>query len=118
MKKASSSPSTGLRVLLDSAHPAQEILDIFRAPGSGYQDYTVVNIDTTAFEDGGTLSIYIWVCSADASGSFDLFAGDVKLPKEGIPEALVAAWGIKPNTFTTIRHRLEHGDIFKAGRHR
>ena len=48
---------TEFRVALDSTQPAQEILDIFRAPGSGYQDYTVVNVDTTAFEDGGTLSI-------------------------------------------------------------
>lgn len=109
------SSSTELRVILDSTQPAQEILDIFRAPGSGYQNYTVVNVDTTAFEDGGTLSIYVRVGSKDASGSFDLFAGDAKLPKEGIPEALVSAWGIKPNTNTIIRHRFEHGDIFKLG---
>ena len=107
--------STELRALLDSTQPSQEILNIFRAPGSGYQDYTVVNVDTTAFEDGGTLNIYIRVGGADASGSFDLFAGGAKLPNERILEALVSAWGVKPNTYTTIRHGFERGEVFKLG---
>ena len=114
-KDTSGTPSTGLRVVLDSAQSSQEILDIFRAPGNGYQDYTVVNIDTTAFEDGGTLTIYIRVGSADASGSFDLFDSDTELPTEGIPEALISAWGIKPGTATTISHRFERGTVFKLG---
>ena len=109
------SSSTELHVAIDRTELAQEILDIFRAPGSGYQDYTVVNIDTRAFEDGGTLNIYIRVGSADASGSFDLFESGAQLPKEGIPEALASAWGIKPNTATTIRHRFERGEVFKLG---
>ena len=107
--------STGLRVVLDNAQSSPEILDIFRAPGNGYQDYTVVNIDTTAFEDGGTLTIYVQVGSADAAGSFDLFDSETELPTEGIPEALVSAWGIKPNTSTTICHRFERGEVFKLG---
>ena len=36
-----------------------EILDFFRTPESGHQDYTVVKIDATAFEDGGMLTIDI-----------------------------------------------------------
>ena len=112
----SGTPSTGLRVVLNSAQSSPEILDIFRAPGSGYQDYTVVNIDTTAFEDGGTLTIYVRVGSADASGSFDLFDSDTELPTEGIPkEALISAWGIKPKTATTVRHRFERGEVFQLG---
>ena len=111
----SGAPSTDLRVVLDSAQSSPEVLDIFRAPGNGYQDYTVVNIDTTAFEDGGTLSIYIRVGSADASGSFDLFDSDTELPTEGIPDALVSAWGVEPNAATTIRHRFERGEVFKLG---
>ncbi|MCY4553992.1 MAG: hypothetical protein OXC79_09985 [Candidatus Poribacteria bacterium] len=108
-------PSTGLRVVLNSAQSSSEILDIFRAPGNGYQDYTVVNIDTRAFEDGGTLTIYVQVGSADAAGSFDLFESDTELPTEGIPEALASAWGVKPNTATTIHHRFERGEVFKLG---
>ena len=108
-------PSTGLRVVLDSTQSSPEILDIFRAPGNGYQDYTVVNIDTTAFEEGGTLTIYVQVGSADATGSFDLFDSDAELPTEGIPEALISAWGVKPNTATTICHHFERGEVFKLG---
>jgi len=62
-----------LSVLLDSAQHSQEILDILRAPGNGYQDYTVVNIDTTAFGDNGVLTINIQVGNAAPDGSFNLF---------------------------------------------
>ena len=109
-------PLSELSVLLDSAEPSQDILDIFRAPGEGYQDYTVVNIDTTAFENGGTLSIDIHVGSADTFGSFDLFDGDTELPTEGYPTgALTSAWGIKPNQVGQIRHRFARGSVFKFG---
>ena len=105
-----------LSVLLDSAQPAQEILDVFRAPGNGYQDYTVVNIDTTAFEDGGTLIIDIQVGSADTSGSFDLFDGDTELPTEGYPtNTLASAWGIRSSTARKIRHSFARGKVFKLG---
>lgn len=112
----SGTPSTGLYVVLNSAQSSPEILDTFRAPGNGYQDYTVVNIDTTAFEDGGTLSIYVKVGNGDASGSFDLFNGDAELPTEGMPEETLASfWGLEPNTSTTIRHPFERGEVFKLG---
>ena len=112
----SDTASALLSVVLDRAQPQQEILDIFRAPGSGYQDYTVVNIDTTAFEDGGVLTVDIRVGGADTSGSFDLFDSNTELPTEGIPkEALVSAWGIKPNKSGTISHRFERGEVFRLG---
>ena len=87
----------------------------FRAPGKGYQDYTVVSVDTTAFEDGGVLIVDIRVGDAKASASFDLFDSDTELPTEGIPEALVSAWGIKPGNSGIIRHRFERGAVFKLG---
>ncbi len=112
----SDTPSTGWRIVLNSAQSSPEILGLFRAPGNGYQDYTVVNIDTTAFEDGGTLSIYVKVGNGDASGSFDLFDSDTELPTEGMPkETLASVWGLEPNTATTIRHRFEQGEVFKLG---
>ena len=90
-------PLNELRLVFDKAQTWQEILDVFRAPGTGYQDYTVVTIDTTAFEGGGTLIIDIHVGGADISGSFDLFDGDAELPTEGSPTgALTSAWGIGP----------------------
>ena len=109
-------PLSELNVLLDSAQPSQEVLDAFRAPGEGYQDYTVVNIDATAFEDGGTLIIDIHVGSADTSGSFDLFDDDTELPTEGYPaDALTSAWGIRPNQVGQIRHLFARGKVFKFG---
>lgn len=114
-KDTTDAPLIGLNVVLEGTQPSQEVLNTFRAPGRGYQDYTVVNIDTTAFGDGGVLIIDIQVGNADASGSFDLFDGDTELPTEGIPEALISAWGIKPGTATTISHRFERGTVFKLG---
>ena len=109
-------PLSELNVLLDSAQPLQEILDVFRAPGKGYQDYTVVNIDATAFEGGGTLIIDVHVGSANTSGSFDLFGNDSELPTEGYPaDALTSMWGIRPNQVGQIRHLFARGKVFKFG---
>ena len=109
-------PLSELRVALNGTQPAQEILDVFRAPGDGYQDYTVVNIDTTTFEEGGTLIIDIHVGSAGVSGSFDLFDSDTELPTEGYPTgARASMWGIRPNQAGQIRHHFTRGEIFKLG---
>ena len=108
--------SSALRLVLDKAQPSQEILDAFRAPGTGYQDYTVINIDTTAFKGSGTLIIDIRVGDADIAGSFDLFDDDAELPTEGYPDnALTSAWGISPNQSGKIRHRFARGSVFKLG---
>ena len=106
---------SALSLILDQAQPSQEILNAFRAPGTGYQDYTVINIDTTAFEDGGTLIIDIHVGNAGIFGSFDLFDGNTELPTEGYPDALTSAWGIGPNQTGKIRHRFARGSVFKFG---
>ena len=112
----SGTPSIDWGFVIDSAQSSKEMLGIFRAPGNGYQDYTVVNIDTTAFEDGGTLTIYVEVAYGDAAGSFDLFDSDAEIPTEGMPEeTLFSLWGLEPNTSTTIKHRFEQGEVFKLG---
>lgn len=93
-----------------------EVLNVFRGPGNGYQDYTTVEIDATAFEQGGTLIIDIQVGEGEATGSFDLFAGDAELPTEGFPdEALASAWDIPPGDTGQIRHPFAHGQMFKLG---
>ncbi len=113
---ASVAPLSVLNVILNIDQPLQEVLDIFRAPGKGYQDYTVVNIDTTVFKDGGLLTIDIQVGSAESYGSFDLFDENTELPTEGIPEeALASAWGIEPGKREIISHRFEQGEVFKFG---
>ena len=111
----SSAPLNELSVVLNAEKSEQEVLLNFRSPGKGYQDYTVVSVDTTAFEDGGVLIVDIRVGDAKASASFDLFDSDTELPTEGIPEALVSAWGIKPGNSGIIRHRFERGAVFKLG---
>jgi len=109
-------PISELCLVLDRTQSSQEILNIFRAPGEGYQDYTVINIDTTAFKGSGTLIIDIQVGSAQTSGSFDLFDGNAELPKVGYPtDALASTWGIKSSTAGKIRHRFTQGSVFKFG---
>ena len=106
----------GLNVVLTGEQSEQEILSIFRTPEPGYQDYTIVEIDTTAFENGGMLTIDIWVGDAQASGSFDLFTGNSELPTKGIPDgALASAWDIPPGERDIIMYPFDHGQRFKLG---
>ncbi len=101
---------------LSSSKQLMEVLNVFRGPGDGYQDYTIVEIDATPFEQGGVLIIDIQVGEGEATGSFDLFAGDAELPTEGIPdEALASAWDIRPSDTGQIRHPFTGGQKFKLG---
>ena len=112
---AGKQPGLG-NIVLTAEQTSQSVLDLFRTPTVGYQDYTVVVIDATAFENGGTLIIDIHVGSADTSGSFDLFDGDAELPTEGYPtDALTSMWGIRPNQAGQIKHLFARGKVFKFG---
>ena len=103
-------------VKLTSERPKREILNIFRAPGHGSQDYTVIEIDMTAFENGGMLTIDISVGHAEASGSFDLFDGESELPTKGLPQnAITSAWGVSPGKSRRITHLFDRGQHFKLG---
>ena len=106
----------GLNIVLTREKPEQEILNIFRTPERGFQDYTVVEIDTTAFKAGGVLTIDISVGNAKAAGSFDLFDNGSELPTEGVPRnALVSTYGIRPSGKGIIEHDFDQGQIFKLG---
>ena len=103
-------------VVLSDQSTSQEVLSIFRTPEWGYQDYTVINIDATAFEKGGILSIHIWVGNTEPSGSFDLYDGDSELPTKGMPDgALASAWDIPPVNGSVIEHYFYKGQTFKLG---
>ena len=103
-------------VALNAQQTSMEILNIFRAPGHGNQDYTTVEIDTTPFENGGKLTIDIWVGNGEVPGSFDLFAGDTELPTTGMPDdALASAWEIEPGMSRQIVHPFDRGQLFKLG---
>ena len=78
---AGKQPGLG-NLILTSESPSQEVLDVFRTPTVGYQDYTVVLIDTTDFENGGTLTIDIETGRDEGEGGFFLFDGDSELSTE------------------------------------
>ena len=76
------------RIVLTPVCPALEVMDTFQTPMVPHQDYTVVEIDTTAFEDSGTLTLDIGVGRGKAAGVFYLFDGDKDLPTEKVPEGV------------------------------
>ena len=61
------------KVVLSDEEPSQQVLNIFRTPSAGTQDYTVVEIDATAFKEGGEITIDFWIGSGEAAGAFILF---------------------------------------------
>ena len=103
-------------VVLNDEKPSQDVLSIFQTPAAGTQDYTVIEIDTTAFKDGGMLTIDLWIGSAEAAGAFILFASDSELSTDSMPEVVLAsASGIVPGKSGRITHRFEEGTRFKLG---
>ena len=105
--------SSSRTVVLDRIQPSVEILDTFRYATTP-QDATVIRIDATAFENGGTLNIAIQVGRAALVGSFDVFPGDSALPTEETPQdALAQAWGIQPGETGTITYRFNKGQVFQ-----
>ena len=103
-------------VTLTDAEPSRDVLSIFRTPDAEYQDYTVVEIDATAFKDGGILTIDLWIGSAEAAGAFILFANDTELATDGMPEViLTAASGIVPGKLGKLTYRFDEGGRFKLG---
>lgn len=101
-------------ISLNPMQPSIEILDTFQIPETVSQDYTVVEIDATAFENGGILTIDIQVGRTAPVGSFDLFNDNNESSTEGMPErALAHAWGIQPGATGTITHRFDKGQVFQ-----
>ena len=107
--------------VLTPEQPSQRILDVFRTPEYGHQDYTVVVIDTTAFETGGTLIIDIEVGDEKAYGSFHLLDADHRLtfdvarkrPEEGFLEESHDTGWFDPNETGQMTHRFERGQVYK-----
>ncbi len=101
-------------VVLNSEQSSKNVLGIFRTPSADSKDYTIVQIDTTAYKDGGTLTIEIWVGSANASGSFSLFDYKAERAKEGVQSSIVAtASGIPRGKTGRITHYFDKGTIFQ-----
>jgi len=109
-------PTQTKKVVLSETEPSQQVLGVFRTPTAGYQDYSVVEIDTTAFKEGGTLTIDLWIGGAEGAGAFILFTNDNELSTDGMPKVvLTSASGIIPGKGGRITHRFEEGTRFKLG---
>lgn len=97
-------------------YPSQEVLDIFREPKNGDQEYNVVIIDTREFDNGGTLTFDIKVGRSDAVGFFYLFNEDSEPPTdERVPEDKLASIWISPGDKRQLTYSFEQGQIFKMG---
>ena len=102
-----------LRVVLTREHSEKEILSVFWTSETESQGYTLIEIDATAFKEGGVLMIDVWVGESDVSGSFDLFAGDTI---ELVPDnALASVKDIPTNQREVVEHRFDRGQVFKLG---
>ena len=125
-------PGLGTLILTPEL-PSQEVVDTFRTPITVHQDYAVVFIDTTAFENGGTLTIDIQVGRDNGIGMFHLLNGDKKLPTQKVPDGidpeawnsqgsdeyknaldpLTTVWSIFPGQTEQIKYVFNQGQRFK-----
>lgn len=104
------------KVVLSDEEPSQQVLSVFRTPVKDYQDYTVVDIDATAFKDGGVITIDFWIGNAEASGMFILFESNSGKPTEGMPQvALTSASGVIPGKAGKLTYQFSRGTHFKLG---
>ena len=104
------------KITLNDENPSQNVLSVLQTPEAEYQDYTVVEIDATAFKDGGVLTVELWIGSAAAAGAFILFDSDSELATDGMPKViLTAASGIVPGKSGRLTYRFDKGGRFKLG---
>ena len=117
LKEALARKLPGLgNVVLNPEYPSQEVLDIFRKPTVGYQDYTVVVIDARDFENGGTLIVDFEIGRGDGAGTFNLFNGDTELStdEKKPKDVLTREWG-SPGDKKQITYQFDRGQFFKLG---
>ena len=118
LKEALARKQPGLgNIVLSSENPSQVVLDLFRSPTAGnYQDYTVIVIDATAFENGGTLTVDIEIGREEGEAAFYLFDGDKELSteEESPKDKITWEWG-EPGDTRQITHTFDRGQFFKLG---
>ena len=112
---AGKQPGLG-NIVLSPTQPSQAVLDIFRTPRDGYQAYTIVVIDATAFENGGTLTLDFEIGREAGEAAFYLFDGDTELATDAEkPEDMLAwTWG-EPGDTRQLTHVFDRGQFFKVG---
>ena len=117
LKEALAGKQPGLgNIVLSHEQPAQQVLDIFRTPTAEHQDWTVVVIDATAFENGGTLTIDVEIGRQEGEAAFYLFDGDSELStdEEKPKDMLTWVWG-EPGDTRQITHSFDRNQFFKLG---
>ena len=118
LKDALAGKQPGLgNIVLSSEQPSQVVLDIFRTPTVGNpQDWTVVTIDATAFENGGTLIIDFEIGREEGEAAFYLLDGDKEFSAaEGAPKDKITwEWG-EPGDTRQITHAFDRGQFFNLG---
>lgn len=87
------------------------------APGHGKHNYTLLPIDTTCFNAGGTMTITIKLGQGTCSGSFDLFAQGSRIPKSGSSssKSLASSYDVPPGSLRVIRYTFTEPQIFQFG---
>ena len=117
LKEALAEKQPGLgNIVLTPEQTSQSVLDLFRTPTVGYQDYTEVVIDASAFENGGTLIIDFEIGREEGEAAFYLFDGDKELSteEESSKDKITWEWG-EPGDTRQITHAFDRGQFFKLG---
>ena len=107
---------TGLDVVLNTAQPTLEVLEVIRTLEVGYQESTIARIDATAFEKGGILTIDIRLGSAELAGSFYLYDSDIEFPPERgqrYDQSIANATDVPPGGTEQITYPFYRGQVFK-----
>lgn len=102
--------------MLNPTQPTLEVLDVIRTLEIGYQESTIIKIDATAFEKGGTLTIDIRVGSAKLAGSFYLYDSDIEFPTERgqrYDKSIANATDIPPSGTAQITYPFYRDQVFK-----
>jgi len=107
---------TGLDVVLNSEQFTLEVVDVVRTHKAGFQQSTIVNIDATAFENGGTLKIDIRFGSAEFITSCYLYEGDIQFPQERgqrYDQSIANATDVPQNGTAKISYPFYHSQHFR-----
>ena len=107
---------TDLDVVLNTAQPMLEVLDVIRTLEVGYQKATIIKIDATTFEKGGILTIDIRLGSAELAGSFYLYDSDIEFPTERgerYDTSIANATDVPPGGTAQITYPFYRGQVFK-----
>lgn len=106
---------TGLDVVLNSELSTLDVVDVVRTHKAGFQESTIINIDTTAFENGGTLNIDIRFGSAEFITSCYLYEGDIQFPQERgqrYDQSIANATDVPQNGTAKITYPFYHSQHF------